>query len=240
MLYSEWIQDLIAVLVFAYLKLCYATTRWDYLGREAADAVWKSSHGAVMVFWHERLHLGHHAWPNGVGQPLCVLASGSKAGDVSVKINQRFGHVSVRGSSAKKSDPSKNKGGANAFRELLRWLKDHKGVAMTPDGPRGPRRSMSEGTLRLTQLTGAPMVLVGAATSRFIEAKSWDRMRIPLPFSKGVVIYEVIPAVPRDLDEAEMQAAMDYVKTRLDFLTDQADQVLGLSLHEPPTQGPTA
>lgn len=226
LLKATWAQSLIAFVVVSYLRFCYATTRWDYLGRDAAQEVWASKSGVLMVFWHERLHLGHHAWPHGVGQPLCVLASGSKAGDVSVKINAHFGHASARGSSTKKSDPTKQKGGAAAFRELLRWLKSGGGVAMTPDGPRGPRRAMSEGTIKLSIMSGAPLVLVGAATQKFIELRSWDRMRIPVPFTRGCVAYEVIPAIKKEADE---QDAIDMVKRQLDTLTDKADRHLGVS-----------
>jgi lysophospholipid acyltransferase (LPLAT)-like uncharacterized protein len=225
---SPFVQNLIAAIVVGYLKFVYATTRWQTEGQGPVEALWDAKGPVVLMFWHERLHLGHACWPQGRGQPVCVLASMSKSGEVSMKINTRFGYHSIRGSSAKKSDPAKQKGGAQAFRELLRWLRQGGCVTMTPDGPRGPRREMTEGTLRLSQMTGAPMILVGESTSRFIQLKTWDRMRIPLPFGRGTIVWQVLPRVPADIDEAGMEVLCEQTGKALSDVTDRADALLGV------------
>jgi len=214
-------QNLIASIVVAYLKFCFVTMRINHCGRDQAQSLWQKGGPVIYVFWHERLHLGHKAWPRGVAQDLCVMASGSKAGNVSVLINQAFGHVSVRGSTAKSSDPRKSKGGTKAFREALKWLMAGKGVAMTPDGPRGPRRSLSPGTVKLSQIAKAPMVVLGASCRPHIKLNSWDRMMIPLPFAKAYFAYEIIE--PDFDNDQDMNARL---KSCLDELTLMADQAL--------------
>jgi lysophospholipid acyltransferase (LPLAT)-like uncharacterized protein len=166
---SVFVQVLIAGTLVGYLRFCYRTTRWTVVNQEPVEAIWDGKGPVVLMFWHGRLHLGHASWPRPRAQPVCVLASLSKSGDVSMKINTRFGYHSIRGSSAKKSDPTKQKGGAQAFRELIRWIRGDKEtggrcVAMTPDGPRGPAREMTEGSLKLSQVSGAPMVVLGQST----------------------------------------------------------------------------
>jgi lysophospholipid acyltransferase (LPLAT)-like uncharacterized protein len=100
-------------------------------------------------------------------------------------------------------------------------------VIMTPDGSRGPRRIMTEGTLKLSQLSGAPIVIFGAGTRHYIQLKSWDKMRLPVPFTRAFVSYRVLPSVPRDLDEAGMETLRQQVEGDLSDLTDRADDLTG-------------
>jgi lysophospholipid acyltransferase (LPLAT)-like uncharacterized protein len=233
LLQSDFMQTLIATIIVGYLKFCYATTTWQVEGQEAVESIWDGKGPVVLMFWHGRLHLGHASWPRDRGQPVCVLASMSKSGDVSVKINTRFGYHSIRGSSAKKSDPSKQKGGAGAFRELIRWIRGDKEtggrcVAMTPDGPRGPSRVMTEGSLKLSQISQAPLVVLGQSTKTFLEFNTWDRMRVPLPFTKGAMVWAVLPPVPTDTDEAALEALRLESEQALTAVTNRADALLGL------------
>ncbi len=233
LLNSGFIQDMIAAFLVGYLRFCYGTTKWQVVNQAAVEAIWDSKVPVVLMFWHGRLHLGHASWPRGRAQPVCVLASLSKSGDVSMKINTRFGYHSIRGSSAKKSDPSKNKGGAQAFRELIRWIRgdeETRGrcVAMTPDGPRGPARVMTEGSMKLSQMGRAPMVFLGQSTRTFIQLGTWDRMRLPLPFSRGAMVWEVLPAVAADADAGEVEAQRVLAEETLNAVTDRADALLGL------------
>lgn len=233
LLESELMQTIIAMIIVNYLKFCYATTHWQIVGQDKVETVWAGKGPVVLMFWHGRLHLGHASWPRDRAQPVCVLASMSKSGDVSVKINTRFGYHSIRGSSAKKSDPTKQKGGAAAFRDLLRWIrgtKDSGGrcVAMTPDGPRGPSRVMTEGSLKLSQMSAAPLVVLGQSTKGYIEFKTWDRMRIPLPFTRGAMVWDVLPAVPADTKEGQLESLRLQSEQALTTVTDEADRLLGL------------
>ena len=232
LLKSDVMQDVIAGTLVGYLKFCYGTTKWQVEGLPEVEAIWDAQCPVVLMFWHQRLHLGHASWPHDRGQAVCVLASMSKSGDVSMKINTRFGYHSIRGSSAKKSDPSKDKGGAQAFRGLIRWIRGEKGgpgrcVAMTPDGPRGPARVMTEGSIKLSQMGNAPMVVLGQSTKNYIQLKSWDRMRLPLPFTKGAMVWQVLPAVAADADEAEIEHQRRLSEETLNAVTARADQLLG-------------
>lgn len=215
----SWVQEMVAGLIVAYIRFCYATTRFSFEGLEEARLVWAKKGPAVMVFWHESLMYGHKAWPKGQAPDLCVLASSSREGRVSALINQGFGHVNIFGSKAKKSDLAKDKGGASAFRGLLRWLKAGNGVAMTPDGPRGPRRVMSEGTLKLALMANAPIILVAGASKGCKRLKSWDRMLVPVPFTTGFIHYQVI--APDDARFSDAAA----IKSCLDELTDKAQSL---------------
>ena len=63
---------------------------------------------------------------------------------------------------------------------------DH--VVITPDGPRGPRRVAAPGVAQLAALSGMPVLPCAAQTSRRWTLRSWDRMVLPLPFGRGVIV----------------------------------------------------
>ena len=215
-------QAIIAWVIASYLKFCYATTRWTYYGQEDMAEIWTRS--AIAAFWHERVQVGHAVWPKTYPiSPTAILSSNSKSGNVSVMINAHFGSHAIRGSSAKKSDPKANKGGTAAFLEMMRWLKKGGHIAVTPDGPRGPARVMTEGTLKLAQAGNVPLIFFTAAMKNQKRLKSWDHQIVPLPFNKGVVMWRAFGTIPRDLDEAGFETMRKAAEDSLSELCDQAD-----------------
>lgn len=216
------VQAIMAWVIATYLKFCYATTRWTCYGQEEVTEIWKRS--AIAAFWHERVQLGHAVWPKDYPvSPTAILSSNSKSGNVSVMINAHFGSHAIRGSSAKKSNPGKNKGGAAAFLEMMRWLKKGGHIAVTPDGPRGPARIMTEGTLKLAQAGGVPLIFFTAAMKNQKRLKTWDRQIVPFPFNKGVVMWRVFGPIPKDLDDEAFEALRLAAEKSLSELCDEAD-----------------
>lgn len=226
LLESDAFLRLVSRLIVAYLGFCYNTTRWTHVGLDAVEAVWDRGGAALLLLWHQRVHYAPACWP-GYAQKMCVLVSLSKSGNLSVKTNTRFGYHIIRGSAAKKSDPGKQKGGAQAFRDMLRWIRAGNAVALTPDGPRGPEREMTEGSLKLSQMSGAPVILIGQSSSRFISLKSWDRQRIPLPFARGAMVWDVLAPIPAEVDEAGMEVLRIEIGAKLNAVTDAADALTG-------------
>jgi hypothetical protein len=64
---------------------------------------------------------------------------------------------------------AKNKHGEQAFRDMVKWVRDGGGIAITPDGPRGPAEHMEKGTPSLARMTGAPVIFVGLAAKPCIR-----------------------------------------------------------------------
>ena len=138
----------------------------------------------------------------------------------------RLGIPAIRASSAKKSDPAKAKGGAAAFREILKWLKTGGTAAITPDGPRGPRQEMAEGTPMLAAVSGAPVLLAGLACRPCLRLRTWDAMVVPLPFGRGAMVWDA----PLTLDRSEAAAGVEPLRRawaeRLTAVTDRAEALL--------------
>lgn len=223
---NPWLRNLFGDVLIAYLRFCYATTRWQVEGEDEMRPLWASGRPVVLMFWHERLHFGHASWPTQNAQPVAVLSSQNKFGDMIARVNTAFGRHTIRGSKAKASDPSKNKGGAQAFRDLLRWLRAGNCATTTPDGPRGPARIMTEGSLKLSQITGAVVVCIGQSTQRYIELSTWDRMRVPLPFTRGAMVWKVLPPIDPSLEGEALEQARIALETDLNAVTARADDLV--------------
>ena len=127
----------------------------------------------------------------------------------------------IRGSSSKKSAPDKAKGGSQAFRDGLRFLKTGGVLAVTPDGPRGPVELMAEGAPLFGQSSGVPCFVLGLASDPCMSLNTWDRHRIPLPFSRTAAVWEKVEA-PRGVAPAELAAAWGE---RLNAVTRRAEAI---------------
>jgi len=175
----------LAALVTRLLRMLFSTVRLHVIDREGF-LVSPHTEPAIITFWHNRIPaiaLGflrkyHHRLRKGV----VVLTSPSKDGDILSGVMARFGMSSIRGSSSRR--------GSAALRELSLKLAEGYDLAITPDGPRGPKYSLGPGVIFLAQKTGAPILPVHARYHHAWRLKTWDAFAIPLPFSRVDIILD--------------------------------------------------
>jgi lysophospholipid acyltransferase (LPLAT)-like uncharacterized protein len=132
----------------------------------------------VLSFWHGSMVIGWYLHKN---LNCSALVSKSKDGDVLTHVLEKWGYKVVRGSS--------HIGGNEALIMLLDLIEQNYSVAVTPDGPTGPIHKMKAGAVIVAKRENVPLVLVGIGCNRKIIFKSWDKFEMPLPFSKGSVVY---------------------------------------------------
>jgi lysophospholipid acyltransferase (LPLAT)-like uncharacterized protein len=189
LLRSAALQSALAVLLAAYLRVTLKTIRWSQEGLPAAEAIWDAGGPVVVCFWHSRIALSPACWPLDRAQEPRALISLSADGEFIAKAMEKVGFPAIRGSAAKRGDQTRAKGGSAAFRDVLRWLKAGNGIAITPDGPRGPAEQMTDGPPMLARLARAPVLLVGLASRPCLTLNSWDKAILPLPFTRGVIVW---------------------------------------------------
>ncbi len=85
----------------------------------------------------------------------------------------------------------------------VRTLRRGGELAVTPDGPRGPRGRVKRGLITIARRTGVPIVPVACRAERAWALSSWDRMVVPKPFSAITVTYHPPVRVDRDADPHE-------------------------------------
>ena len=208
----------------AYLRWALRTTRWTLHGREALGPYLLGG-GAVFAFWHERLPFMPALWTLAVqsraakGVPcgrMHILVSRNRDGRLIGGMMHGFGLELVHGSTAK---GNVQKGGASGLRTLSQVLQAGDQVVITPDGPRGPRRVAAPGVVQLAALAGVPVVPCAAQTGRHRVLPTWDRMMLPLPYGRGVLVCGVPVTVPR-VGWADALPGLEAALTRV---ADEAD-----------------
>lgn len=217
------IQTSMAWLLSEWMRFCYATIRWEYENVQVAEEVWAQGGGVLCAFWHARLALAPASWPMKRAQPIKGLVSLSPDGEFFTKAVARLGIPAVRGSSSNKDKAKQSKGGTQALRDGLKQLKVG-GLAVTPDGPRGPARQMAEGLPLMAKLSGAPVLFIGVSCKPAIRLNSWDKAVLPLPFGKGAVVWNKA-WYPEGAEMSEVVA--DWTE-RLTAVEARADAIVGL------------
>ena len=99
--------------------------------------------------------------------------------------------------------------------ELTSLAKRGYDLAVTPDGPKGPRYVVQQGVIALAQVTGLPIIAVTCNTHPKICLKSWDGFQIPLPFSRCELILNEPIHVPREADQAGREERRSELQARL-------------------------
>ena len=214
------VQAMLVALVSLYLSFTFRTTRWSLEGEEHFRPFGVGA-PVVMAFWHEylpmipalRLLAGRLPFYNPT--PVHALVSRHRDGRLIGKVAVRFGVTPIHGSSSR--------GGAAGLRNLLGVLRQGHLIFITPDGPRGPRRQAAPGVAQLAALGAVPVLPMAARTSRRIQLNSWDRMAVPLPFGRGVIVFGPAIDVPRDTWQdsvATIQAALNRTAARAEAVCD--------------------
>jgi len=141
-----------------------------------------------------------------------VLVSLSEDGDLMARVLEKLDFVPVRGSSSR--------GGEEGLRELERWVRSGRSVALTPDGPRGPRHIAARGAVVLAARTGKPILPLGVASTRAWTLDSWDSFQVPMPGTRGVIVVGKPLIVPpmSDLEpwRRRLEIALNEVETEAD------------------------
>jgi lysophospholipid acyltransferase (LPLAT)-like uncharacterized protein len=211
-------QAALAWLLGQYLALVIRTTRWRLVGAGPAFAHLAAGRPLILAFWHERLplmpallRLAQAEDPRTAGLKPRVLVSQHRDGRFIGDAVGRFGFSMIYGSS--------RRGGREAMVDMLRALRAGDPVALTPDGPRGPRRQAAAGVAQLAAISGGVVVPMGGATTRHLLLPSWDRMMLPLPFGRAVLLAGPPILVPREGAEAALPA----IAAAITAATDAAD-----------------
>jgi lysophospholipid acyltransferase (LPLAT)-like uncharacterized protein len=163
------------------MKIWCSTLRYEVEDLSGHDG----SEPRIFLMWHSRIFIIPYIWSRTKGcQRNCVvLTSASHDGSMLAHAMKVFGLGAVRGSSSRRLD-----------------------VCITPDGPRGPRYVVQPGVIKVAEFSGARILPIHARCTSAWRLKTWDRLVIPMPFSKVRITYGETLAVPRGLDETAFEA----------------------------------
>jgi len=196
------------------LRLLAMTIRKEVFFSERPQRFWDEGQHIIAAFWHQRLLMMPFASP---GWRPCVLISQHRDGEFIARAVKVFGVDSIRGSTTR--------GGFSALREMIRVFRKGSDIAITPDGPQGPKHVVQGGILQLARETGAPILPLTYSASRKKIFQSWDQFIFPLPFSKVVYMWGEPLFVPRDIEKERLEEKRLLLQERLKQITEETDRL---------------
>jgi lysophospholipid acyltransferase (LPLAT)-like uncharacterized protein len=225
--------DFVSWALISLVRIWFGTVRVEIRNRDRFEryALDPSSGSIVAGVWHRNaIFLVYFFRMLG---PRAVMVSRSKDGDLAARAVRRLGYITIRGSSSR--------GGTQALRQMISWMKatHEKRLCGTPvDGPRGPARVVKKGMLAVAKEAGVLFVPIACSGTRVLTfRKAWDKTMIPLPFSKMVIEFGEPIRVPADADDAEMEMVRRRAEQTLNEMTDHLDRICG---YVPPASDPQA
>jgi lysophospholipid acyltransferase (LPLAT)-like uncharacterized protein len=189
-------------LVFYFLiRLIGATARFSVEGWENFEAATRGGKQPIYTFWHEQILLGTYFFR---GRGIVVMTSRSFDGEYIARFIQRFGYGATRGSSSR--------GAVGALAEMIRLARAGLPTGLSIDGPRGPRRVAKMGAVLLAKKSGCPILPFTLTPAHAYATSSWDRLQIPLPFTRVHVRIAPPIYVAPDADDAKLEAAREELQ----------------------------
>ncbi len=207
-----WLIHVAGFLGAGLVRLLMGTVRYRFQGQpvDPNDPLLRDRY--IYAFWHESM-----LFPAGrkTRAKFQVLISRHADGELIAQICRRLGFQVVRGSTTR--------GGVEAVRKMLRLSRDAH-LAVTPDGPRGPRRQVQPGIIYLASKTGLPIVPAGIGFEKAWRAGSWDHFAVPRPWSTATCVIGEVIHVPPDLDRDQIECYRQRVEQELLAATEEAEK----------------
>jgi lysophospholipid acyltransferase (LPLAT)-like uncharacterized protein len=196
----------------AFLRTLGTTWRYRVVNDAPLRAMRAAKKPFIFVLWHGQLLplLFRHQ-----REGVAILISEHGDGEIIARIAMGLGYATVRGSSSR--------GAARALLSLARTIEAGHDLAITPDGPRGPAKSVAPGALIVAQRTGVPLIAVAASVKSAWRLNSWDGFLIPRPFARIDVAYsDPVYIEAKDARDAAREEEMERVRAVINAAEERA------------------
>lgn len=193
--------------------LSHASWRKDVGEVGRIDTLLAGDSRFFLTFWHGK-YLPLFATLR--GRRAAVVSSTSFRGSVIARICTLSGYHSIQ---------IDDRGGTRSSGQLRAALAGQQAAALVVDGPLGPYHLVKRGSIRLASELGWPLVPLSVASSpKIVMKERWDRMEVPLPFSRVAVVVGEPIIVPAALDEAGIDACANLVRAAMESLDAAAEE----------------
>lgn len=199
---SDFMIFLAEFTIFLIIKIIFFTCKKTYSNTKLSEKT------CFLMFWHDRLAMmpfaKKHWWPK--TRQTSVIISDHKDGEIITRVIKRFGIGAIRGSTSK--------GGARVLIQSFKDIDNEIDILITPDGPRGPRHSISDGSVIIPQKKNIPIQILNYEASKYWQFKSWDKMILPKPFSK----IEYFLSEPFYITDMQIDEAKEFLAQKMSQL----------------------
>ena len=185
-------------LIFMVIKLLWFTYRKRYHYIDAPI-----DEQCMAVSWHSELLISPQVYRElRKKHKTSAIIAQHYDGELIAKTLSYFNINALRGSS--------RRGAKSVLINAIKAIKEGDTIMITPDGPRGPRHTMSDGAVALALRSALPLMVVNYQPSSYWQLSSWDRFLIPKPFSYVDIYHQIIY-----VDKMEKESAKEYLLEKM-------------------------
>ena len=167
-------QSIIAYKIYILIILIKKLSSWKTINREVIINATSEKKPLIILMWHNQIVGIPYSW--GLDKKVYNIVTDHPDGNLSNKIQKKFGFISIQRSSKKPT---------NILRKLIEVGKNNDCIFITPDAPHGPANQINSNIYNLVKKIDANVIFLSFKTNKKIILKTWDKLRIPMPFSKG-------------------------------------------------------
>ncbi len=204
---DRWLIRAADLFFYGLILLLCSTLRWETRGGEHHEAIAAGGQRAIFTFWHTCIFCATWRWRR---RGIVVMSSRSRDAEYIGRFIKRLGYGTARGSATR--------GGSRAMAEMSQCLEHGMDVGFTIDGPRGPAFVLKPGAVTLARHSGHAILPFHVAIKRFVALPSWDRLQIPLPFTRALTLIGEPISVARQATSEEIAAKQEALQQTLDRL----------------------
>ena len=169
-----WVQSIIAFIIYLLIILIKNFSSWKTINREVILKTVSKEKPLIILMWHNQIVGVPYSWD--LNKKIYNIVSDHPDGKLSRKIQNKFGFISLERSSKKPT---------NILRKLIEIGKNNDCIFITPDAPHGPPNQINSNIYNLVKKLDANVIFLSFKTNKNIIIRTWDKLSIPMPFSKG-------------------------------------------------------
>ena len=206
---NNFFLNIFANLVFLSLWIIKSTSNWNGVNEEIIEKELTKKKTLIVLIWHHQLMGSTFSWK--FEPKLRPIATSHRDGQLSTLVQKKFGLDPLL---RKKDNPT------FLIKNIQKAVQNGDCIYITPDAPHGPPKEINTSIYKLCQKFNLNIAILSFHTNRYIRINSWDKLKIPLPFSKGIYLWgnEIIQS-------KEFKNEIDFNKKISDELNKNSERI---------------
>ena len=175
---NNFFLNIFANLVFLSLWIIKNTSKWDGVNEEIIEKELIKKKSLIVLIWHHQLMGSTFSWK--FKPKLRPIATSHRDGQLSTLVQKKFGLDPLL---RKKNNPT------YLIKNISKAVQNGDCIYITPDAPHGPPKKINTSIFKLCQKFNLNVAILSFHTNKYFRINSWDKLKIPLPFSKGIYLW---------------------------------------------------
>jgi len=175
---NKFFFHIFAFLIFISLKAIKLTSDWEGINEEIISKELLKKKSIIILIWHQQLMGSTFSWK--FRPKLRPIATSHRDGQLSTLVQKKFGLDPLL---RKKDNPT------YLIKNISKAVQNRDCIYITPDAPHGPTKQINTSIFKLCQKFDLNIAILSFHTNKYFQINSWDKLKIPLPFSKGIYLW---------------------------------------------------